>query len=193
MTQPAGIPDVTYEEYLAAEAQSDTKHEYARGEVIAMAGGTIEHDALAASMLLAIGNALRGKPCRVLTSDVRVRSSGTGFAAYPDLSVVCGKLLRDASDPDAVANPVVIVEVLSDSTELRDRTVKFAHYRHISTLQEYVLVSQHEPRIEMFRRNDAGRWELYEAAAGQKLELASVGCTIDVDEVYRDPLAAEAG
>jgi len=84
---------------------------------------------------------------------------------------------------------VLVVEVLSDSTEARDRGVKAAHYRHLPSLREYVLVSQHERRVEVHRRNEAGRWELFEAEAGGRVELASVGCTLAVDELYRDPLA----
>ena len=129
-------------------------------------------------------------PCRVYSSDVRVRVRATGMAAYPDLSVVCGRLETDPEDPLAITNPVVIVEILSDSTEARDRGVKAAHYRHLASLREYVLVSQYERRIEVQRRNEAGRWELFEYESGQAAELASVGCVLSVDEVYRDPLGA---
>ena len=87
-------------------------------------------------------------------------------------------------------NPIVIVEVLSDSSEAYDRGEKFAHYRRIPSLREYVLVSQHTPRIEVHRRNELGRWELYEARPGESIELASVACELSVDDIYRDPLAA---
>lgn len=180
---------VPYDEYLAAEAVSETKHEYLRGEVFAMAGGTIEHSALAAAMIAALGSGLRGRPCRVFSSDLRVRIRETGLTTYPDLSVICGKLERDAEDAHAITNPVLLVEVLSDATEAYDRGEKAAHYRRLASLKEYVLVSQHELRIEVFRRNEAGRWELFEARAGERVALASVGCELEVDEVYRDPLA----
>ncbi|PRP90741.1 hypothetical protein ENSA5_61750 [Enhygromyxa salina] len=180
---------MSHADYLAAEAVSDTRHEYLRGEVFAMAGGTPEHGALAAAITVALGNALRGRPCRVFNSDVRVRIRETGLTTYPDVSVACGHLERDEEDTHAIVNPVLIIEVLSDSTEAHDRGEKAAHYRQLASLKEYVLMSQHEPRIEVFRRNEAGRWELYEAVAGQRVELASVGASLDVDEIYRDPLA----
>jgi Uma2 family endonuclease len=103
---------------------------------------------------------------------------------------VCSKLEVAPDDPHAAVNPVVLVEVLSDSSEAYDRGEKFAHYRRIPSLREYVIVSQREPRIEVHRRNEAGRWELYEAGAGETIELASIECRLSVDEIYRDPLAA---
>jgi Uma2 family endonuclease len=186
---PAG-QKTTYAEYLALEARSvDVKHEFLAGEVFAMSGGTPDHGALAMAFGRLLGQALLGKPCRVYSSDVRVRVLATGMAAYPDLSVVCGNLETDPEDGNAITNPVLLVEVLSDSTEARDRGVKAAHYRHIESLREYVLVSQRERRVEVYRRNEAGRWELFESEAGGRIELASVGCGVAVEDLYRDPLA----
>jgi Uma2 family endonuclease len=190
VTHPAEKLAMTYAEYLAAEAKSDTKHEWLNGEVFAMAGGTPEHAGLAASVIGELRLALRDRPCRVFSSDLRVKVQATGLATYPDASIACGKLETDPEDAQAVVNPIVLVEVLSDSTEAYDRGEKFAHYRRILSLREYVIVSQREPRIEVHRRNEAGRWELYEAGAGESIELASVGCRLNVDDVFRDPLAA---
>ena len=181
---------MTYAEYLAAEATSATKHEWLNGEVFAMAGGTPAHAGLCASVTGALGLALRGRPCRVFSSDLRVKVQVTGLTTYPDASVVCTKLETDRDDAQAVVNPTVLVEVLSDSSEAYDRGEKFVHYRRIPSLREYVIVSQHEARIEVHRRNEAGRWELYEAGAGESVELVSIGCVLSVDDVYRDPLAA---
>jgi Uma2 family endonuclease len=182
---------LTYADYLALEEKSlDTKHELIDGEITAMAGGTPDHGALAMAFGRLVQNALGDRPCRVYSSDVRVRVRATGMAAYPDLSVVCGRLETDPDDALAITNPVVIVEVLSDSTEARDRGVKAAHYRHLESLREYVLVSQRERRIEVHRRNEAGRWELFEYEGGQRVELVSLGCVVPLDEVYRDPLEA---
>jgi Uma2 family endonuclease len=106
---------------------------------------------------------------------------------------VCGQLEVDADDPDGVLNPTILVEVLSDSTEAYDRGAKAAHYRRIPSLREYVLVSQHEPLIEVYRRNERGNWELVaEARATERAELTSCGAPIalDVDAIYRDPLAS---
>jgi len=183
---------MSYVEYLAYEHASETKHEYINGEVFAMAGGTVSHGALAMAVGAALTAALRGRPCRVLSSDVRIRSKVTGISTYPDLSVVCDKLEADDDDPHGVLNPRIIVEILSDSTEAYDRGAKAAHYRRIVSLREYVLVSQGEPLIEVYRRNERGNWELFvEARGGGNAELISCGAPIvlDVDEIYRDPLA----
>lgn len=179
---------MTYEEYLALEERSQTKHEYLRGEMIAMAGGTPEHAALAMAFGAALTVALRGKPCRVYSSDLRIRVRETDLATYPDVAVVCGRLEISPDDRSGVINPLLIVEVLSDSTERYDRGAKFAHYRHLASLREYVLVSQHEPRVEVYRRNEHRRFELFEAVAGETFELAAIGATIAVDEIYANPL-----
>jgi len=179
---------MTYAEYLAAEAASDIRHEYLNGEVWAMAGGTPEHSALAAAIIAQLGASMRGKPCRMFSSDLRVRIMDTGLSTYPDVSVVCGQLETAPDDPDAVTNPIVLVEVLSESTEGYDRGGKAAHYRRIPSLREYVLVAQTEPRIEVFRRAEIGRWELLEARAGETIEIASLGARLDVSAVYANPL-----
>lgn len=171
------------------ERASETKHEYVNGVVYAMAGGTIEHGRLAMSLGRVLGNALDGRPCVTFSSDVRVRIRETGRSTYPDLSIVCGPVERAPDDPDAITNPTVIVEILSDSTEASDRGDKFAHYRRVPTLREYVLVSQSTSRIEVFSRQ-GDVWVLSEAAAGQTLRLESLGVALAVDDVYRNPLPA---
>src|SRR5205814_5137678 len=128
----------------------------------------------------ALGVALRGRPCAIYSSDVRVRVTATDRTTYPDLTVVCAAVEAPPEDPEAVANPTVIVEVLSETTEASDRGEKFAHYRHLSSLREYVLVGQKEPRIEVFRREDDGRWSFEEALAGGSLRLASLGVALAV-------------
>jgi Uma2 family endonuclease len=179
---------MTYAEYLAAEAVAEVRHEFLNGEVWAMAGGTIEHGALALAVAGELRAALSGKPCRAFSSDVRVRIPETDLATYPDLSIVCGQLETSSDDKDAITNPIVLVEVLSDSTEAYDRGAKAAHYRRISSLREYVLVSQSEPRIEVQRRSQSGGWELLEARPGEAIELASLGVRLDVAAVYANPL-----
>jgi Uma2 family endonuclease len=189
---PVAIARMSYTEYLAFETASDTRHEYVNGEVFAMAGGTITHGALTTAMSTALSNALRDRRCRVLSSDVRVRSKLTGISTYADVTVVCQKIEVDDDDPHGVLNPSLIIEVLSDSTEAYDRGAKAAHYRRIASLREYVLVSQGEPTIEVYRRNERRNWELFaEARRGELAELTSCGEPIflDVDSIYRDPLA----
>jgi Uma2 family endonuclease len=128
----------------------------------------------------------------VLSPDVRVRSKATGISTYADITVVCHKVEVDADDQHGLLNPSLIVEVLSDSTEAYDRGAKAAHYRRIASLREYVLVSQGEPLIEVYRRNERRNWELFiEARRGERAELTSCGepIVLDVDAIYRDPLA----
>lgn len=179
----------TYEEYVAAEAVAPIKHEYLRGEVWAMAGGSPEHSALAARIIALLDQALTGRPCRVFGSDARVRIQATDLTTYPDASVVCGHLEVDPTDAHAIVNPVLLVEVLSESTEAYDRGDKAAHYRRIPSLREYLLVSQSKPRLELFRRGASGLWELHEAGPGETLTLASLDVTLATDQVYRNPLA----
>jgi Uma2 family endonuclease len=189
MSQPAAVRRMSYAEYLEFERSADVKHDYLRGEVFALAGGTPEHSRLAANLIRELGAALRGRPCAVFTSDVRVRIEATDRATYPDVTVVCDRLQHAADDPDAIVNPVVIVEVLSDATEAEDRGEKFAHYRRLPSLQEYVLVSQRATRIEVYRRH-GDRWIFAEAGAGENLRIESIDVAVSVDEVYRDPLPA---
>ncbi|MSP63049.1 MAG: Uma2 family endonuclease [Myxococcales bacterium] len=179
------------QEFVAFEAASDIKHEYLRGEVFAMAGGTPEHAALQASLGGELRQALRGRPCRVFSADLKVRVVETDLFTYPDLSVVCGKLERAPGDDNAIVNPTLLVEVLSDSSEAYDRGEKFAHYRRIPSLRDYVLVSQRAPRMEVFSRNGATR-QFTEAGPGEVIALPSLEIAISVDEVYRDPLADPA-
>ena len=189
MSRPATLSRMTYAEYLELERTSEVKHEYLRGEVFAMAGGTPEHARLAANIIGALTAALRGRTCSVFTSDARVRIEATDRATYPDVTVVCGRLEHAADDPDSITNPVVIVEILSDATEAEDRGEKFAHYRRLASLREYVLVSQRARRLEVYRRRDE-RWMLDEAGTGETLRLESIDVALVVDEVYRDPLSA---
>jgi Uma2 family endonuclease len=182
----------TFAQYLALEAKSETKHEFVNGEIYAMAGGTIEHSRLSANVIGELRSALAGRPCVVLTSDARVRVLETGLGTYPDATVVCGRIERDPEDANTVVNPVVIVEVLSDSTESFDKNEKLAHYRQIASLRDYLLVSQHERRIEHYRRNKDRTWTLQDAREEDSVRLESIGCTISVAAVYHDPLAAAA-
>lgn len=189
MNEPAHALTFTFAEFVAQERARDTKHELVNGEVFAMAGGTIEHGRLASNVTISLGAQLRGRPCSLFSSDVMIHVLATGLATYPDLSVVCGALERDPEDANTIVNPIVLVEVLSDSTEAYDRGEKFAHYRRIPSLREYVLVSQDEPRIEVFRRGEDGIWSLHEAGAKERVKLASITCELSVDDVYANPLA----
>jgi Uma2 family endonuclease len=180
---------MAYAAYLAQEDKSDIRHEFLDGDVFAMAGGSPEHAALAMAVGRALGNAAQGKPCRVFSADLRVRVEATGLSTYPDVTVVCDKLETSPDDRSAATNPTVIVEVLSETTEAYDRGAKASHYRRLPSLRELVFVSQDEPRIEVYRRNERNNWELVaEARKGEHAEIISIGAILDVDTVYMNPL-----
>lgn len=185
----AAVQRVSYARYVELASASETRLEYVGGVVLAMAGGTIEHARLSMSVGAALSNVLRGKPCIVLSADARVRIRAADRATYPDVTVVCGRMDVDPDDKLSVVNPKVIVEVTSDSTEADDRTEKFADYRRLPSLTEYVLVSQRARRIEVYRR-DGRRWTLEEYGPGERARLESLDVEIAVDDVYFDPLAS---
>lgn len=174
----------TYGDYLAHEEASNVKHEYLDGEIYAMAGGTPEHASLAVAIAASLRNQLEGRPCRVFSSDLRIRVAETGLTTYPDVSVVCGTLQRDKESPETILNPRVLVEILSEGTERYDRGEKFEHYKRIPSFEEYVLVSQKEPLVELWYR-ESGSWSHSEGRAGERLALRSIGCDLEVDEIYR--------
>jgi Uma2 family endonuclease len=182
----------TYAEYLAFTEMSELKHEYIVGEIVAKAGGTIAHGRLIGQLTGLIRNALKGRPCIVLPAEVRVRIRAADRATYPDLHVVCTAVEADPDDAHAVVNPSVIVEVLSDSTADSDRGDKFAAYRRLRSLREYVLVSQHERRIDVYRRQETG-WHLDDFGPGERLELTSIDVGLSIDDVYTDALGAIVG
>ena len=177
---------MTYAEYVAFDGAADARHEYVNGRVYAMAGGSPEHARLAVAVSGDLRVALRGKPCVPFSSDLRVRVAATGRATYPDVTFVCGKLERDTGD--AVTNPTVIVEVLSDSTEGEDRGDKWAHYQRIPSLREYVLVSQKAARVEVFSR-DATQpelWHYRDHGSGARAAIESLGVVLEVDALYEN-------
>jgi Uma2 family endonuclease len=173
------------EEYLEVERRAETKSEYLDGQIYAMSGASLAHNQIVANLLIALGPQLKGGPCRVLPSDMRVRVPETGLYTYPDVSVVCGDPRLEDAHEDILLNPTVVIEVLSDSTEVYDRGRKFEHYRRIESLAEYVLVSQSEPRIETYRRQGEREWLLTEARGMEEsVELPSVRSTLHLRDVY---------
>jgi Uma2 family endonuclease len=172
----------TVEEYLALERVAETKSEFFDGEIFAMAGGSEAHSHIAANLIRRVGNALDGRPCRVYTSDMRVKTP-TGLYTYPDASVMCGKPEFEGDQRDILLNPVVIFEVLSPSTEAYDRGRKFQNYREIPSLMAYVLVSQDRKLMEQFARGAVGTWS-YTAASTGSLEIPALEITLNVEEIY---------
>lgn len=175
---------VSYADYLRLEAKGDAKHEWLDGVVYAMAGGTLEHGQLSAAVIGELRGLASGCGCRVFSSDAKVRVSATGLATYPDASVVCGPIERDADDRNAMANPAVLVEVLSDGTEAYDRGEKFEHYRRLPSLRDYVLVSQRRPLVEVYSRDAHDRWVLTAVGAGERFTLSALPGDVEVDRVY---------
>jgi Uma2 family endonuclease len=177
----------TFDEYVRLERNSPVKHEYLAGRIYAIAGGTPDHGRLAFEIGATIGAAIRGGRCRGQSSDVRIRVRTTGLATYPDVSVVCGPRELDPEDENAVTNPTLLVEVTSKSTEEYDRGEKFDHYREIPSLREYVVGAPGGGGLVGRRRETNGEWSTTVARAGQRAELRSVECTIDVDALYDGP------
>jgi len=176
---------LSYAEYLELEERSDVKHEFVDGELYAMSGGTPAHARLPIALAVALDPLLRGGPCRLYSSDLRVRFPD-GNSAYPDLSVVCGELETDALDHDAATNPTAIIEVLSDSTEGYDRGAKLHRYRTFPSLRHYLLVAQHAVCIEHYERRAGGEWTHAVHGPGDALVLTALGAELRVDEVYED-------
>ncbi len=176
----------TPHEYLAIERQNEFKSEYWQGEIFAMAGASEAHNLIALNVGAELRAQLKGKPCRVYPSDMRVRIPRTPSYRYPDAIVVCGKPEFEDDKRDTLLNPTVIVEVLSPSTELYDRGAKFREYRTIDSLQEYLLLSQDKALIERYVRQEQTRfWTLSEVAGlDESLELHAVACRLDLAEVY---------
>lgn len=175
----------TPEEYLALERQAQCKSEYYAGEIFAMAGASRWHNLIVTNVLRELSLQLKGRPCTTYPSDMRVKVSPTGLYTYPDVTVVCGEAQFEDNQQDTLLNPTLIVEVLSESTEAYDRGGKFAHYRKLTSLMEYVLITQTKPHIEHYVRQPDNRWLLAEADNLQgTLHLPSIDCRLALAEVY---------
>jgi len=173
--------------YLAWEAEQAEKHEYIDGDVLAMAGTSIAHVKITRNLLFALHGHLRGSPCSVLASDAKLRVEADNAFFYPDVFVTCSA--ADRAQPQIQSEPCLIAEVLSPSTSAYDRGAKFAAYRKLPSLQEYVLIDSERMGVEVFRRNKAGRWELHPFdAPGQHITLESVELRLLLDTLYEDVL-----
>jgi Uma2 family endonuclease len=188
-------PFLTPQEYLARERQAETKSEYLRGEVFAMAGASREHNLIAGNVNRELGQQLRERECEVYQADMRVKVSPTGLYTYPDVTVVCGEPEFEDAKVDTLLNPRVLVEVLSPSTADYDRGGKFTHYRRLSSLQEYILISQDRPLVEHYVRRGPDEWLLTEQRPLQDtLVLPSIECQLPLTEIYlKVQFASEAG
>jgi Uma2 family endonuclease len=180
-------------DYLARERAASFRSEYYRGEMFAMAGARWEHTLIKDNVARESGNQLRGGPCQVLTSDMRVKVSPTGLYTYPDVVVVCDEPQFEDEVRDTLLNPRTIVEVLSESTEKYDRGVKFEHYQRVVTLQEYVLVSQDRPFVERYLRQPDGSWLYTAFGETETFAFASIPVQIPLAEIYRGITFSQTG
>ncbi len=187
-------PRSTPEEYLALERESPTKSEYVNGRIYAMGGASRRHNLISGNIFARLRTQLSGRPCEAYVNDMRVKVDATGLYTYPDVAVVCGQAKLEDDHFDTLLNPTLIVEVLSRSTEAYDRGEKFAHYRQLESLREYVLVAQDRLRVELYTRQGE-QWVLSEFSTVDSIApLESIGCTLAVHDVYEqvDFMAAES-
>ncbi|MDQ6659454.1 MAG: Uma2 family endonuclease [Chloroflexota bacterium] len=175
---------LSVEEYLQLERDSiETRYEYIDGHVRMMSGGTLDHATIGANVMSILRNLLRGGSCRAFNSDARVRLSKRRFV-YPDVSVSCNE--RDRGQVDEIQSPLLVVEVLSQSTEGYDRGRKFAYYRECPTIQECVFIDTQHPLVEVYRRERDMLWLLHAFGPGDDVELESLGVRFSVTDVYED-------
>ncbi|MEW5958107.1 MAG: Uma2 family endonuclease [Chloroflexota bacterium] len=176
----------TPEEYLALEEAADYKSEYYQGEIFAMSGGSANHNRIAGNLYLALREALEARSCEVFITDMRLLVKKKGLYTYPNVMVVCSQLEFVQGRSDTLSNPVVIVEVLSESTQAYDRGAKFELYRAIETLQDYALIDQGRAHVEYFHKLEDGRWLLTEFNELEAvLKLESLGVEIPLSRIYQ--------
>ena len=178
-------PMFTAQEYLDWERQQDTRHEYFDGEIFAMTGASRKHNLLCGNVFSSLHAQLRGQPCEVYANDMRVKVSETGMYTYPDIVAACESPAFEDAAVDTLLNPVLIIEVLSDSTERYDRGTKFLHYRTLPSLQDYLLVAQDVCRVEHYARQADRRWLLTEYQdPDDSIHLESMACRLVLREIY---------
>ncbi|MBK1725320.1 Uma2 family endonuclease [Thiocystis violacea] len=179
-------PRLSFDDWLAIErTATDQRNEYVAGEVFAMAGGSEEHNLIVANLVRELGNQFKGRPCRVYPSDMKVHIAAADVGTYPDVMVICGERQFHDGRRDVVTNPMLIVEVLSDSTEAYDRGDKFRYYRSLESLQAYLLLSQYRMQAELFLRQPDGTWSLssYQETS-ESIPLRLIEAELSLAEVY---------
>ncbi|MFP4307175.1 MAG: Uma2 family endonuclease [Desulfococcaceae bacterium] len=179
---------MTPAEYLEFERTSETKHEYFDGEVFAMAGAKPNHNLINANLISELRNRMVAdeSTCRVYPSDQRIKIEAIEKYTYPDISIACENIEFEDDSIPSLLNPVVIIEILSESTEAYDRGKKFTHYRLIPSLREYLLVSQDHCQVETYMRSEVGRW-IYSSSESleNKIKIESIDCDLSLSEIYR--------
>jgi Uma2 family endonuclease len=176
-------------EYLMQERAAATKHEFSHGQMVAMAGASLERNVIVGNLVAELRAALRDRPCVALPSDMKVVVRATGHYYYPDATVVCGAPEFADDVRDAILNPTVVIEVLSDSTERKDRGDKFHDYRSIPSCTDYLMCSSTEPLVEHYTRDADGFWRLREYGPSDTVPLRGVEVRLSVAEVYAKAFA----
>lgn len=181
----SSLPIQTYtpEEYLDRERRADYKSEYFAGEIVAMAGAKRKHDLVSSNVTVSLGVQLQDSACEVYASDMKVQADQARQYFYPDV-VVCGEPRFQDESEDVLLNLTVVVEVLSPSTEAKDRGEKFLRYRQIDSLTNYLLVAQNERRVEQFTKQSDGSWKMVETVDAGEVQLTSVGCALTLADIY---------
>lgn len=184
--EPAVRTHLTLAEYNQLEEETSTRYEYHDGEVFAMAGGDPKHGAIAGNVLTLLNNALTDKACNVFNSDVKVHVASLNKSFYPDVSAVCGSIERSEEDTRALANPILLIEVLSESTAAYDRGKKFEAYSQLPSLREYVLVEQDRPVVQTFYRNSPDElWQMrWFQPQDTEVHLRSVDVRFELMDLY---------
>jgi Uma2 family endonuclease len=174
------------EEYLATERQALDKSEFFNGEIIPMAGATLNHNRIKENLSILIGISLDESGCQSFSSDMRVHLPATGLYAYPDIVIVCGQPELLPDEFDNLLNPTVLLEVMSEGTEDYDRGRKFLRYRSIPSFQEYVLIDSQSIEVEVWRKNDLGQWTLIEQITDptSQFTIQAIGLTISLPQTY---------
>ena len=182
-TQPKTL--LTSEQYLEIERAAGFKSEYHDGEMFAMAGAPEAHNLVVTNIVRELANQFRPRPCRVYSSEMRVRVSVTGLYTYPDVVAVCGESRFTDQQRDTLLNPTLLVEALSPSTEAYDRGRKFEHYKTIDSLREYVLIATDRVHADLYTRQPDGRWLLTSASSMEEsLTLDSVDAHLFIADIY---------
>lgn len=176
---------ISQEEYLRVERSADIRSEYHKGQIFAMAGASRNHNRIVTNVSTSLDIQLRSRDCNNYSSDMRISVQNGERYLYPDIVVTCGKEEFEDNNSDNLLNPIVIIEVLSPTTEAYDRGVKFLYYQTIESLQEYVLVSQHPHRVEVYHKQTDGAWGYRSFhQIPEKIEIQTIDCILDTDDVY---------
>jgi len=170
--------------YMEMEMASPERHEYVDGEIFAMSGASSPHNLITGNLYMAFRAHLRGKPCQVFMADIKLRVEAANCYFYPDLMVTCSE--TDRQSRYVMNEPLLVVEILSPATALYDRDKKFAAYRQLPSLQEYVLVDAEQTTLDCYRRGEGGEWILHPYVAGETVTLHSLGLSFPIEAAYLD-------